>query len=89
MLWIQIADPNSHTLYHCNVPQKACELLTWKDSFKLPTQPSRFKSGELANSKGNIVHEDLGGDAIAGTTVHHYRDTTTLNVVYLAMISRW
>ncbi len=79
MSWIQIADPNTHTLYQCNAFQHVCELLTYSGSADVHYQPSLFKSGPLANGKGTRTHEDLGGSERAGVPVHGYRDTTTLN----------
>jgi hypothetical protein len=79
MNWIQIADPNAHTLYQCNAFQHVCELLTYSGSADIHYQPSLFKSGPLANGKGTRTHEDLGGSERAGVPVHGYRDTTTLN----------
>lgn len=79
MSWIQIADPNTHTLYQCSAVQHVCELLTYSGSADAHYQPSFFKSGPLANGKGTQTHEDLGGSERAGIPVHGYRDTTTLN----------
>ncbi|HWZ52601.1 MAG TPA: hypothetical protein VNW54_14165 [Granulicella sp.] len=77
--WIQIVDPNAHTLYQCNAFQHVCELLTYSGSADVHYQPSLFKSGPLANGKGSRTHEDLGASERAGVPVHGYRDTTTLN----------
>ncbi len=79
MSWIQIADPLTHTLCQCNVPQKVCELLTLRDTTSLRFRPELIKTEPLPNGKGTRTHEDLGPQYFAGLPVHEYRDTTTLN----------
>ena len=78
MSYIQIADPNAHTLLNCNVRQHLCELLTLSASESRLLPPSTFQSGPLPNGKGMRVHEDLGAQTFSGLPVHEYRDTTTL-----------
>jgi hypothetical protein len=79
MSWIQIADPTTHTLCQCSVRQKACELLTLRDTTALRFRPDLIKTEPLADGKGSRTHEDLGPQYFAGLPVHEYRDTTTLN----------
>jgi hypothetical protein len=80
MSWIQIANPVDHTLYECTPVQHVCELRTLRDTTSLRFRPETFKAGPLPEGKGVRTHEDLGAEYFAGVPVHHYRDTTTLNV---------
>lgn len=79
MSWIQIANPIDHTLYECTPRQHVCELRTLADSPNLRFNPDGYKTGPLADGRGNRTHEDLGREYFAGLPVHKYRDTTTIN----------
>ena len=78
MTTIQIDDPVAHKFYNCFVRQKLCQIET--SVFGLAHyDPNRTPSGPLKSGKGTFLHEDLGATSFAGTLVHAYRDTTTLN----------
>jgi hypothetical protein len=81
MTTIQIADPNSHTLYNCFIldPKKRCELVTYTPSpntvFKFQGPPT----GPLPNGAGEVIHEDLGNQLVAGLETTGTRDTVIWN----------
>ncbi len=79
MNYIQIADPNEHTLYNCEVQVKKCYLLTYNGSPTKTYLPAIGATGSLPDGKGSHVHEDLGHNTVAGLDTVGYRETTTVN----------
>jgi hypothetical protein len=79
MNYIQIADPNKHTLYNCEIAEKKCYLLTYNGSTTAVYKPPIGASGSLDNGAGYRNHEDLGHNTIAGVDTVGYRDTITIN----------
>jgi hypothetical protein len=81
MTTIQIADPNTHTLYSCFMldPQKQCALVTYTPS---PNAVYKFQgppTGPLPDGAGENIHEDLGNQLVAGVETTGTRDRVTYN----------
>lgn len=79
MNFIQISDPAKHTLYNCETATKRCYLQAYSGSTQANYRPAVGSSGVMADGSGFAIHEDLGGNTIAGFETVGYRDTTTLN----------
>lgn len=78
MNYIQIADPNKHTLYTCNIGRRVCELTAYYESVSTPRKAST-PTGPLPNDAGQQTAEDLGKQVIAGLETEGMRASTTLN----------
>ena len=78
MSWIQIADPNAHTLLECGAIHHVCQLEDY-DPKPVLHDPGAVTSGTLKGGKGTHTHEDLGAQFVAGVPAHEYRETTVLN----------
>jgi hypothetical protein len=81
MTVIQIADPDAHTLYNCFLVVKTdtCELLTYAGSTSRIYKPANPATGPLPGGQGDILHQNLGKQFIAGVETEGSRDTTTYN----------
>jgi hypothetical protein len=78
---IQIADPNTHTLYNCFTLQTPhrCDLLQFRETAEMVYKPAIGTTGPLANNMGFRTHEDLGTRTIEGVETNGTRDTTNYN----------
>jgi hypothetical protein len=80
MQWIQIGDPNLHTLYNCNMIVHVCDLLRYASASDLAAaSPPPPPTGPLSGGSGFIQTENLGSRIIAGVDTTGTRVTTTLN----------
>ena len=81
MTVIQIADPNAHTLYNCFLVVKTntCELLTYTGSTSNIYRPASPATGPLPGNQGDVLHESLGKQIIAGVETEGTHDVTTYN----------
>lgn len=77
--YIQIADPNQHTLYNCQIASRACFLLVYAGSATIAYHPRLLSTGTLPSGNGFTTHEELGHNEVAGIDTMGYRDTVTLN----------
>jgi hypothetical protein len=78
MNFIQIADPNNHTLYTCNTARKICDLTPYR-----PPQTAAFEGeGTAARSfqgkDASQTVEDLGLKNLLGVDTVGTRQTTTI-----------
>jgi hypothetical protein len=75
MTWIQIADPNLHTLYNCSTDKRVCDLVTYDPTTELaaaqPLTPPRTGTVD----RGPLTLEDLGTRNIAGVETVGVRET--------------
>jgi len=80
MTVIQISDPNAHTLYNCFMVMKkdTCELLTYVP-MTLETRKPATSTVPLHRDQGDVVHEELGKQFLAGVETEGTRDATTYN----------
>lgn len=78
MNYIQIADPNKHTLYTCSTERHICELTAYRESVSAPRKAS-IPTGPLPNDAGQQAVENLGKQVIAGLETEGTRASTTLN----------
>jgi hypothetical protein len=80
MTVIQISDPSAHTLYNCFLVVKTntCELLTYIPMalIRKTTTPT---TGPLRGDRGDVLHEDVGKQIIAGVETEGTHDATTYN----------
>ena len=78
MNFIQIADPNNHTLYTCNTFKKICDLTPYR-----PPQWAAFESEEapghsFQTTDASQTVEDLGTKNLLGVDTVGTRQTTTI-----------
>ena len=79
---IEIADPNTHTLYRCNMlrtPHR-CILETFNETGETKFETALGPPGPLPYNMGFRKHEDLGTRSIEGIETHGTLDTTTYKV---------
>ncbi len=78
---IQISDPNAHTHYNCFPLQKpaTCQLTTFAPSTSAVYQMQGPPPGPLSNDTGEVTHEELGKQSIAGVETSGTRDSTIYN----------
>jgi len=76
---IQIADPESHTLYNCFIFQRRCLLENFSEPATTSYRPATAMTGPLQDNKGFSTHEDLGIRTIDGVDTRGSRDITTVN----------
>jgi hypothetical protein len=79
MNWIQIAYPEKHIYYNCEVANKVCTPKPYGDSTSTVYKPLIGTSGPLPDGIGFLTHEDLGTSSVAGVLTVGYRDTKTIN----------
>jgi hypothetical protein len=80
MNWIQLIDPNQHTLYNCSPARHMCDLLSYDPASDLAAAlPKKGSSGPLPHGDGNIASEDLGTRTIAGIETAGTRKTVISN----------
>ncbi len=81
MTTIQISDPNAHTHYNCFPLQKprTCQLFTFVPSTATVYRTQGPPPGPLPNDAGEVIHEDLGKQFIAGVETSGTRDSTIYN----------
>jgi hypothetical protein len=79
LTWIQVADPNQHTLYNCNAIKMVCDLLVYDAGPDLAAaaRPA-VASGPLRNGRGNLEVENLGTKIVDGVDTVGTRQTTTI-----------
>lgn len=78
--WVQIADPDRHILYNCNMVTEVCDLLTWNSAPDLAAAtPPPLVNGPLRGNQGSIRTENLGTRIVAGTETTGTRVTTIWN----------
>ena len=78
MAWIQIADPDAHTLLNCAVVRKRCDLMPYAGSTQVDYAPFTRPSGPLPSGDGFVQHEELGAGDVGGLPVTGVRETTTV-----------
>jgi hypothetical protein len=78
---IQVADPETHTLYNCWMLENPhrCVLQDYADTASAVYVPATGKTGQLPNNAGYQTHEDLGVRYIEGLDCTGSRDVTTWN----------
>jgi hypothetical protein len=78
---IQIADPETHTLYNCLMLEKPhrCILQDYTGTASATYVPAIGTTGPLANNSGYQTHEDLGVRYVEGLDCSGTRDVTTWN----------
>jgi hypothetical protein len=79
MNFIQIADPNNHTLYTCSTFKKICDLTQYR-----PPQSAAFEGEESAAQPSQTKDdshtvENLGMKTLLGVDTVGTRQTTTIN----------
>ena len=79
MTWIQVADPNQHTVYNCNTIRLVCHLLVYDPASDLAAAVQRTPAqGPLRGGRGSVQVENLGTKIVAGIDTVGTRVTTTL-----------
>jgi hypothetical protein len=78
---IQIADPDTHTIYNCLMLEKPirCVLQDYTATASATYVPATGTTGPLANNAGYQTHEDLGVRYVEGLDCTGSRDVTTWN----------
>ena len=81
MTTIQIADPNTHTLYNCFMLQqpKQCVLSNYAPSTSAVYREASPPPGDLKDGMGTALHEDLGKQFIEGLETTGTRDSIIYN----------
>jgi hypothetical protein len=81
MTAIQIADPNTHTLYNCFplAREHTCELTEYAPSTTAIYKMEGPPTGPLPGDQGNAIHEELGKQFIAGMETVGTRDSLIYN----------
>jgi len=81
MTAIQIADPNTHTLYNCFplAREHTCELRAYAPSTAAVYRMEGPPTGPLPGDQGNAIHEELGKRFIAGLETVGGRDSLIYN----------
>jgi hypothetical protein len=81
MTVIQISDPSAHTLYNCFIVVKkdTCELLTYVPMTLETRKAGTPATGPLHGDQGDVLHQDLGKQFLAGVETEGTRDATTYN----------
>jgi hypothetical protein len=78
MNWIQLADPDRHTLYNCSTQKHICDLLVYTPDLELAAaKAQKGSSHKLPDDGGEVVWEDLGTRSLAGVETAGSRETTT------------
>jgi hypothetical protein len=74
LTYIQIADPEQHTLYNCRPAARLCQLYTYAD------RPGKAEvpEGSTMYPGAEVTTKDLGRDIKAGLEVHGTRVTTVI-----------
>jgi len=78
---IQIADPNTHTLWNCYMLQEPhrCELEDFRGDPVKSYRPPTASSGPLASFAGTSTHQNLGGRLVEDQQTTGTRDTFSYN----------
>ena len=80
LTWVQVADPNEHTLYNCNAIKLVCDLLAYNPASDLAAAaPRTVVQGPLRNGHGTIESENLGTKIVDGLETVGTRQTITLS----------
>jgi hypothetical protein len=78
MNWIQIADPQQHTLYNCSPQLHICELKNYDPTEELSAATPRTPIPSGVVERGQTTIEDLGTRNIAGLETVGRRETRTV-----------
>lgn len=79
---VQIADPNTHTIYNCffaGAKKNVCELLPYTPRRPAVDTAEKDLSGELQDKQGSYSHQFLGKQFVSGVETVGVRETTTYN----------
>jgi hypothetical protein len=79
MTHIQIADPNSHTLYTCVMGMNVCRVTNYGGETATVYKPEVQPSGVLPNGQGSVTNESLGKDATQHVETEGTRITRNFN----------
>ena len=80
MNWIQIADPEQHTLYNCSPQKQVCELKEYDPASDLAAASLHSRSNRSPRSgDGHTSWEQLGTRNILGMDTVGMRETTTIS----------
>lgn len=79
MTHIQVADPNSHTLYTCTMGPNVCSLTNYGGTTSTVYRPAEMPTGPLPNGMGYITNAALGTDITLGLQTVRTRVTKTIN----------
>jgi len=78
MNWIQIADPQQHTLYNCSPQRHICELRNYDPSEELTAAAPRTPIPSGVVERGHTTVEELGTRNISGVDAVGRRETTAI-----------
>lgn len=78
MNWIQIADPQQHTLYNCSPQRHICDLKNYDPNEELTAAAPRTPIPSGVVEHGHTTEEDLGKRNIAGVETVGRRETRTM-----------
>jgi len=81
MEFIQITDPQKHTLYSCGALSNnhVCEITPYMATASMPYTFSGRPSGPLPNDAGYVINEDLGKQLVSGVEATGTRESVTYN----------
>lgn len=78
MNWIQIADPQEHTLYNCSPQRHICELRNYDPSEELTAAAPRTPIPSGVEERGHSTVEELGTRNISGVDTVGRREITAI-----------
>jgi hypothetical protein len=78
MNFIQIADPNNHTLYTCNTSKKICDLTAYRPPRSASFEGEEMPARSLQTNDASQTVEDLGLKNLLGVDTVGTRQTTTI-----------
>ena len=79
MSFIQIADPNNHTLYSCAISLKTCSVTTYEGTVSKLYKPADAEPGTRPNGGGSVTRESLGNGFTEGVATVGTRITQNFN----------